>query len=656
MQLGHRHQKIGYKVFKVASFNSLLVTTLVILIFLISSYFDFSKKFQTSIITIENSFLSSIGNAGWNYDESQLEQIISGIVKLPYVSSLDISIPPYFAQKHESQTTDLVENHSFEIIYDDQVIGNLQVYMNKGLLYSELFNIGFKGVLISFFISILIGVLTYFVIKKMISRRIVEIANQLNHIDIDKKDFKFFLSELEKSPLELVSIVDALNAMFRDINIEREKNFQYQEKLEKAANYDPLTKLPNRHHAEKKVASLIARDSQNAFAAVFINFGSFKSINESYGRSVGDRFLIETAERLKRLYPKNYCARLGKDQFVLLFPDEEGFILNQSLRCLTQHLSEPVELKNISSHFELKLFLGISLYPKTSGDVEEIFTHGEIALRMSKKENFPVIYDNDLSEISKLHNQIRLFLPKAIRDQAFHLNYQPIINLETNDIYSMECLIRWTDNDLGVIRPDIFIEIAEEDGLIHQIDEFLFSQAMIEFKQIQKVIGSHLVLSVNVSYLHFKEAGFVQFIENQLTRNHFNPRCLKIEITERVFLGDQNLVREKMQQLIDMGVSIAIDDFGTGYSSINSVKSFPFDTLKMDKSLVDMISSSERDLLLVRNVIRMAHDLGMSVVAEGVETSEQYNILKQSNCKFCQGYFFEKPQVADYFILNLKNS
>lgn len=649
MQKSTNHQRIGYKAFKIASLNTLVVTTIASLIFSVLSYVDFQKQYQASVKTIEESFLASLGNAGWSYDDDQLYQIAEGIQKLPYVQSVKISITPYFEIITTPQSQQHFEPYLFDITHDESIIGDLQITMDKGLLYSQLTRIAINGVLVALIMSILIGVLTYIAIRRMISARVVEIAQQAANLRLDDNTSRFTITRPDKSPLELISIVKALNDMLSDIKTEREKSKRYQFELEQAANYDSLTHLPNRHYAENTVARIMAQQ-EGSLVAIFINFGSFKFINESFGRSVGDRFLIHVADRLKSNYPNHYISRLGKDNFLLICVDDEPECINEKVPRLLETLSKPVEIKGLSESIELKIFLGISSYPKTAMNVEELFTQGEIAMRISKKQNLPIVYDKHFSQNVRLQNQIRLLLPKAIRNQAFHLHFQPIINLETRELYSMECLIRWTDETLGRIRPDIFIEIAEEEGVISEIDQFLFTQSMTEFKRIQQALGDHIILSLNVSYLHFKEPSFVQFVANQLRLNEFNANRLKIEITERVFLDDEHSVREKMQQLIEMGVTLAIDDFGTGYSSINSVKSLPFSTLKMDKSLINMISKSERDFLLVKNVIRMAHDLGLNVVAEGVETEDQVSILQNANCTYCQGYYFEKPHNVDYFL------
>ena len=644
------HHKISTKTSILAFGISLISSITFMLFFLINNFQALEKEYNSTINTISNSYVDSLTLSAWNYDQQQINETARGIKRLAYVLDVGIQIPPHVTIAPKITESRDIEEKVITLIHHGEVLGQLTIYMNKGIIFDKVVTIAYKGIAFAILLSLIIWFSIRWTIRRYVTQRIEELASQIIQHKNDHQVTPFKLSNPENAPLELINIFNELNQLMSSIHVEREKSDTYKKQLELEANYDPLTKLPNRNNAVNKIKSIIAHTSLNQFAAIFINFGTFRSVNESFGREVGDRFLFHVSRKIQQTFPELFCARVSKDHFLVIMPYAQQQELINNIEGLVSKLSNPIEIFGAHTPIKLKVYVGVSLYPDTTTDTEGIFIQGEIALRLAKKDNYLVVYNNSMDADFQYDNKIRLYLPIAIRDHEFTLNYQPIVDAKTHQIVSVECLIRWNNGQIGYVRPDIFIAIAEEEGLIIEIETFVFNQAFADLEKLQALLNPDLVMAINVSYLHFKSSHFIPFIQSLVKLYHINPRHIKLEITERIFLQEDAHVIDKMNALIAMGMEIAIDDFGTGYSAISYVKSFPFSTLKIDKSFITAMLESERDLLLIKNIIHLSHDLGLNVVAEGVELAEQASTLADIGCDMIQGFYFARPNTLQHFI------
>ena len=421
-----------------------------------------------------------------------------------------------------------------------------------------------------------------------------------------------------------------------------------EKKIKDLVYLEPLTGLPNRRLFNERLSELLeqTKASGKNFTLFYMDLDNFKMINDTFGHSVGDLFLKEVAERLKQqLDEKAILSRQGGDEFTLLLPDtrcEEAAV----------YASNMVEILSEAFHFKgeeifTSLSIGISSFPADGEDAETLIKNADMAMYRMKEEgkNGYQFFTNEMnkkvSRKSKLANDLR----KAIELGEFSIHYQPQILIDTGEIQGVEALLRWNHRQLGNISPAEFIPLAEETGSITKIGKYVLEQACIQNKAWQNAGLPSFRVAVNISARQFAQKDLVGLVAEALKVSGMSPQYLELELTETIYQNAQTSI-DTMQQLKAMGVYLSIDDFGTGYSSLSYLKMFPIDTLKIDQQFTRNIETDPKDAALVRTIIRMAHDLELNVIAEGVETKEQLAFLKSENCNQAQGYFFNRPLPA----------
>ncbi|MDA8415063.1 MAG: EAL domain-containing protein [Desulfobacteraceae bacterium] len=448
----------------------------------------------------------------------------------------------------------------------------------------------------------------------------------------------------------------------RDITERR----QSEEKIRSLAFYDTLTGLPNRSFHRELLIRAIAHAKRNSktMATMFLDLDGFKKINDSLGHDMGDELLRLTAERLlsclrgsdgiARVNEENSAnsvvSRLGGDEFIILL-NEIAHDTDASLvaRRLLKAFEQPFSLNGNDVHITASI--GISLYPADGETSEELLKCADIAMYHTKahgKNNFHFFSSAMNREAVKrlsLENDLRLALEKG----EFLLHYQPKIFATDRRISGMEALIRWQHPRSGMIPPLDFIPIAEETGLIDLIGQWVLREACTQNKKWQDSGIVRIPVAVNLSLHQIKNRNIVNTIKEILEETGLEPGFLELEITESIAMHNPLTTITILKELQDMGVRISIDDFGTGYSSLAYLRQLPLDTLKIDRSFVNAITTKPDDAVIVRTIIAMAHSLNLSVVAEGVETEEQYAFLQSFNCDEIQGYLFSRPvPTADF--------
>ena len=421
----------------------------------------------------------------------------------------------------------------------------------------------------------------------------------------------------------------------------------YQARIEQQANYDTLTGLANRSLLADRLQQAIftAASYGSRLAVVFVDLDRFKYINDSLGHHVGDRLLQVMAERLKASVREfDTVARLGGDEFVLLINGQAGpDAVATVMESLLDRIAEP--WRYLESEFDITCSIGVALYPDDGSDAPTLLKHADSAMYRAKehgRNNFQFFTD-DLNAMMRERFELETNLRRALERGQFELHYQPRVALQDRAIIGCEALIRWQLPGQASVPPDRFIPVAEETGLIGPIGEWVLHTACMQNKRWQLAGLPPCVVSVNVSPRQFRRDDFVATIAKTLKDTGLEPRYLEIEVTESMVMHDGEWMVETLHAIKRLGVQIAVDDFGTGYSSLSYLKRFPVDRLKVDRSFVHEIATDADAAVIARTIIALGHNLGLKVVAEGVETEEQIEFLHANGCDELQGYYFSKP-------------
>lgn len=427
----------------------------------------------------------------------------------------------------------------------------------------------------------------------------------------------------------------------------------YQARIEQQANYDTLTGLANRSLLSDRLqqAILTAASYGTRLAVVFVDLDRFKFINDSLGHQVGDELLRAMAERLKAsVRESDTVARLGGDEFVLLInghgdPDAVAVVLERML----SDISQPWTIAQ--GDFNVTCSIGVALYPDDGENADTLLKHADSAMYRAKEKgrnNFQ-FFTAELNALITQRLELENKLRRALERQQFTLHYQPRIDMQTRRVVGAEALIRWQVSEHEIVPPSRFIPIAEEIGLIAPIGKWVLRTACEQNKAWQDAGFEPFVISVNVSARQFRQDSFVQIVAEVLQQTGLEARYLEIELTESAVMHDAEQFIAMLGELNDLGVQISLDDFGTGYSSLSHLKRLPVDRLKVDRSFVQDIATDADDATIVRTIIALGHNLGLKVVAEGVETEQQLEFLRTNQCDELQGYYFAMPMpVAEF--------
>ncbi|HEY9861543.1 MAG TPA: EAL domain-containing protein [Candidatus Obscuribacterales bacterium] len=433
-----------------------------------------------------------------------------------------------------------------------------------------------------------------------------------------------------------------------------------EERLRHDAFHDVLTGLPNRALFMARLSramEYVKRRSHSLFALLFVDLDYFKTLNDTWGHLVGDQLLVAIARRLEScLRIGDTVARFGGDEFTVLLENIKD--VQDAIR-VAERLQRELQLPFYLSGHEILITasIGIALSSSDHNQPEDILRDADLALYQAKASGRTryEIFDASMHRGNLAHIQLEHDLRRAIakaqmdspepESQELWLQYQPIVSLKTNRIMGFEALIRWHHPERGLVPPADFIPVAEETGLIVPIGQWVLRQACHQLYTWQQLMSSPwpLIVSVNLSSRQFRQPDLVDQVSQILEETHLNPRYLKLEITESVVMENAEVATMMLQQLKSLGIQLAIDDFGTGYSSLSYLHRFPIDTLKIDRSFINRIDIDGENLEIARTIVTLAWNLGMDVIAEGVETAKQLAQLKALKCEYAQGYFFAKP-------------
>lgn len=415
------------------------------------------------------------------------------------------------------------------------------------------------------------------------------------------------------------------------------------------AGHDTLTKLPNRKYLsivfQEKIDSLIASSQMGCL--LFIDLDNFKDVNDTLGHAAGDQLLVEVAKRLTEIVPeKNTVARLGGDEFLLLIGPVES---ENETTARIEEISNAISIPMVIEGRELQVTpsIGAALFPTDGTDIDVLMRQADLAMYHSKdcgRDNYS-FFSTEMSKAVSARVNLESELATAIQENQFVAFFQPRVSIETNQIICAEALVRWQHPQKGMVPPDEFIPACEASGLIVDLGKKVLQQTVRAQKNLSES-GVDIRMSVNLSPLQFADFDMVEEFLHIVKSEGGEPKNIELEITESVLLGNDTATIDKLSSLVEYGFKISIDDFGTGYSNLAYLHKYPLSCIKIDRSFIQDI---ERAHPIVRLVISMAELFGMNVVAEGVETEEQLQLLQQYQCNEYQGYLFSKPLAFEHF-------
>lgn len=547
--------------------------------------------------------------------------------------SLDISINKFFEierEESENKYRTLVENYALGVYISQD--GKYK-YVNDrlseitGYSQAELLDMEFDQLLDSDSKDIVLKRVHNFLNGK---------KNEMTEINLVHKDTSTKRVELYST---LISYQDKLALMGTILDITEKK--QAQEMVNYLAYHDSLTDIPNRNlFNERSHHELLEmRDTEKKAALLFIDLDQFKIVNDTLGHHEGDIILKKIATKIKVLVgDKGQIARYGGDEFVVLLKYDELHEVEEFSNILLHEIPH-----SISCQIKVSPSIGISLFPQHGKDIESLIRFADMAIydlksNDNRKQNY-IFYDEFMSTNRIRTNQLSNDLHNAIDEHQLYIAFQPKLNMNTLKIEGLEALIRWNHPLYGNISPDEFIPLAENNGFIHKMGDWVLKNAINETLKLHHPI----TLNVNISTRQLLRGTFVESIKTILEETQFPAAKLNLEITESVALHDVEKSVEILNQLKSIGILISLDDFGTGYSSLSYLTKLPVDYLKIDRSFINDLENNDSNKTVVKSIIKVAHSLNMKVTAEGIETKKQAEILRKYGCDNCQGYYFSKP-------------
>ncbi|UTA47900.1 EAL domain-containing protein [Simiduia sp. 21SJ11W-1] len=661
MRIGFKN--IKQKLLAMIMVGSLLGMLLLTLVFVIHAISMLEEKRNHQISTELGILSTNIAASVMFQDETSARELLRGMAVDEDIVQVAVDTPgdgfdleevlqPQFSER-------IVGNESLElfiypIVVDDEQIGLLKAHADNESLQSQIAVTLTTSVFIFLFISALIYLLS-FRLQSFITRPISELIGLSNKVT-DEGDYSLRAPYLGND--EIGALAEDFNRMLEQIeqrDLMLEKTVQQRTaELEKLADefrhrafHDVLTGLPNRALLAERFGSVVAHSkrTQEPFGLFLIDLDNFKNINDTLGHEFGDELLKLTSSRLlAALRDEDLVCRLGGDEFLIL---AEGFKEADSAHRVAEKLlssvSEVMMVKG--KRLDVKMSIGAAIFPMHGDSLTSLKRAADIAMYAAKEagKNQYKIFHSDMEATAKHRLMVQNDLRSAIKQGELVLYYQPQVDVRKREVYGCEVLVRWRHPKHGLLAPDLFIPHAEESGLIPLIDYHVIEEACRQAKAWLDE-GRNLVVSVNLSGLHFRDHKVVQALKHALDVTQLPAEYLAVELTEAVLISDSDLAIQVVGEIKELGIKISLDDFGVGYSSLNYLRTLPFDVVKLDKSFISGILTSPQDQRLTEGIMNLAVSLELDVVAEGVENEAQVDYLQGINCRLQQGYYFLPPR------------
>ena len=608
----------------------------------------------------------------YSLDESVGRQVIEGLLHHEAVRFASIGHPNEALLAQASQDlrvsqrrnfTDLVfsQERSFKValgrdVDDGEYYGDLSIVLDTAL-YGERLLKNAVAILISGVLSALIlGLVLYLIYHTLLTRPLEKTIRHLNRINPDRPaDHQLpLLKGHEKNELGVWTrkVNQLLAAIERNTHLRREA----EDSLLLMSQIDFLTGLPNRQELQLQLDKIIddARDKQQGVAVLCLGLDDFKNINEQHNYQIGDWLLQGVARRLRVHGEHDGClARLGGDQFVIVRsgidePEQAAELAQNILESLKEPLVMAQSYRSELLSVRLYATIGITLYPDDGESTESLLQQAEQTMQLAKKDarNRYQFFIASIDLEIRRRRRLKKDLKDAVSNNQLHLVYQQQINYSTKNVIGVEALLRWTHPELGMISPDVFIPLAEQSSHIIELGGWVLDQACQQLREWHAEGKTDLRMAVNLSAAQLHHADLLRQVKEKLVLYNLQPDSLELEVTETGLMEDIRAAARNLRGLRGMGVRVAIDDFGTGYSSLSYLKTLPLDKIKIDKSFVQDVFDSEDNATIVKTIIQLSKNLGMQVIAEGVETLEQERFLIALGCDEGQGYWYGKPVTA----------
>ncbi len=414
-----------------------------------------------------------------------------------------------------------------------------------------------------------------------------------------------------------------------------------------AEDKDVLTGLYNRNYCQKVFKE--HAETGTPFVFIYFDLDGFKMINDALNHETGDEILQVLSNSLRdMLEDEVYLFRVGGDEFACIVSEKISTISAEE--CIDKLLAVCNERFYLETVFvDITISIGVVHYPKNIADVKNVFKVAEFVMQEAKNnyKNSVCFFEEELKNKLEAKVLMESNLASALRKNELFLVYQPIIQPDIEDSISFEALLRWNSEDLGFVSPAEFIPEAEDTGQIYTIGFFVMDKAMEQLAKLEKKSDKEINVSINISTLQLKEDDFIETVQQLIDKHEVSPESIIFEFTESIFIENNESMKKTIENIRNLGINIAIDDFGTGYSAFTYLKNLNIDALKIDKTFIDELGKSSWVDALVEAIINIGHTLGMKIIAEGIETEEQLNILKAWQCDGIQGYYYSKPLPED---------
>jgi diguanylate cyclase (GGDEF)-like protein len=655
---GH-DKRIGRRMIVLIIAFSSLITLLISAVQLALEYRDLRSDLERTLEGVRL-HVPSMARSVWDFDAQKIQLTLDALAQLPNIALVSVDTAEDGKRWHAGKEAGPnIETRRYPLRYavagQEKLIGTLDVVASLDAIYRQVaghalsivLGNALKTFLVALFMTVLFRRLVTDRLEGLAGRVRERLANVAPSLTLESAPPPVLPGELD----ELDAVDWVLERTTTDLATALLEREAARERIDFIAFHDSLTGLPNQQLAEDHIGLAIAHADRERVkvALLFIDLDNFKTINDSLGHDIGDSVIREVAARLRECVREtDTISRRGGDEFLIILPNlSEPDATAPILVKLVERLSHPMEIGGQELHTTASV--GIAIYPDDGPDFATLMKKAETAMYRAKDagRNTYCFFDAQMNVEAVEQLRLRNGLRRALEHDEFVLHYQPQIKLATGTLVGVEALIRWNHPELGMIPPGRFIPLAEDSGLIVPISEWVLREASRQAAAWAKQGLVGLVVAVNLSGVHFKRGNLEQSVIRALEESSLPPELLELELTESILISNTEGVLATVKRLKQLGVKLSIDDFGTGYSSLSYLKRFEVDKLKIDQSFVRDLGSNSEDAAIVRAIIQMARSLGLTTIAEGVESEAILGLLREFDCDEAQGYYFARPMPAD---------